>query len=384
MAEKKKQHYVPQFYLRNFSFSGNASPIKMFNISRKKIIVEGNLKNQCYEDYFYGKDLIAENAFGMIEGRAATVINDIIVKGKIPGRYSPEHDVLLTHTLMQHARTKYSADVTDEQTDKFVKIALAHDERIDIEDLNKITITQSNPIALPLRAMAEAVPIAHDLRFKVLRNGTSIDFVTSDNPVVFRNQHLWNRKDLSNIGLASRGLQIFFPLSPRIMLVFYDDKVYKIGGKNKQEVLITDQKDVENLNDLQWLNAQYNVYFNDKIPDSEIYRGFIKCEAKRDDFKTIVEESKPEAINEEMASSVIRISKPEHRLELKLSFIKHTQIPDAKSFSGTDAIVRDPERMEALRIFQNLVKEGKYKTSEFGKFIKDLQLMSSQPRTIFD
>lgn len=88
MAENKKQHYVPKFYMRNFSFGSRGEPIYLFNLKSKKKILEGNLGNQCYENYFYGDDLVAEKAFGMIEGRAAGIFKDYVNNGIIPQRFS--------------------------------------------------------------------------------------------------------------------------------------------------------------------------------------------------------------------------------------------------------------------------------------------------------
>lgn len=286
---------------------------------------------------------------------------------------------------MQHARTKHAAEENSEQLNKFMKIALAHDERIDPEDLDKITIVQKNPTLLPIKTAAQSVPIAHDLRFKILKNNTSIKFITSDNPVVFRNPFLWNRKGLSNIGLATLGLQIFLPISPDALLMFYDEKIYKIGQKNSQEVSLADPRDIENLNDLQWLNAQENVYFNDQVLDAELHRGFNKCVPLRNYFKTIVNEFPSVDVNEETQSSLIQVSKPEHKIELKLSFVKHSKKPESQEFEGkSPRIVRDPQRMEAIEYFQTLVNQGKYAASEFYRFIKDLQPTQATPKTIFD
>lgn len=63
MLEKKRQHYVPRFYLKNFSW-GNRRPIHLCNIKTGAQITAENLVTQCYEGYFYGKDLVLEEMFG--------------------------------------------------------------------------------------------------------------------------------------------------------------------------------------------------------------------------------------------------------------------------------------------------------------------------------
>ena len=49
MEKKKRQHYVPQFYLRNFVREDNKFTI--FNIKSEKIIENAPYRKQCYEDF---------------------------------------------------------------------------------------------------------------------------------------------------------------------------------------------------------------------------------------------------------------------------------------------------------------------------------------------
>jgi len=46
MAGNKTQHYVPKFYMRNFSFNSKGEPIYLFNLKAKKKILEGNLEGE--------------------------------------------------------------------------------------------------------------------------------------------------------------------------------------------------------------------------------------------------------------------------------------------------------------------------------------------------
>ena len=75
MEKKKRQHYVPQFYLRNFVREDNCFTI--LNIKAEKIIENEPYQKQCYEDYYYGNDEIWENKLGKIENDAALIIAKI-------------------------------------------------------------------------------------------------------------------------------------------------------------------------------------------------------------------------------------------------------------------------------------------------------------------
>ena len=70
MAEKKKQHYVPRFYLKRFATCDKK--FNLYSIERKSVIADGNsvpYKDQFYEDYFYGEDKVWENKLDDLESK---------------------------------------------------------------------------------------------------------------------------------------------------------------------------------------------------------------------------------------------------------------------------------------------------------------------------
>lgn len=70
MAEKKKQHYVPRFYLKRFATDDKK--FNLYSIEEKCVIAEGNsvpYKDQFYKDYFYGEDKIWENKLDGLESK---------------------------------------------------------------------------------------------------------------------------------------------------------------------------------------------------------------------------------------------------------------------------------------------------------------------------
>lgn len=65
MADKKKQHYVPKFYMKNFADS--KKNVSVYNLKSKKVIADVPYNSQCYKDYFYGKDHVLEDEFAKKE-----------------------------------------------------------------------------------------------------------------------------------------------------------------------------------------------------------------------------------------------------------------------------------------------------------------------------
>lgn len=229
MAVKKRQHYVPQFYLRNFSLRVSEKLISLLHIPSDRYVPKAGIKEQAYEDYFYGRVEI-EDALGDVEKVASRVINSAVATDELPPRLSEGHHALLVFTLFQGFRTRAAADEADDEADKLVRAVAGQVPHLK-DHLDEVEFSLTNAPAFSLGAAAWCYPVAIDLRYKLLCNRTPVPFITSDHPVVFYNQFLHSRKSFgSNTGLAAKGLQIFLPLSPRHVLVFFDVDVYKVGG----------------------------------------------------------------------------------------------------------------------------------------------------------
>ncbi len=87
------------------------------------MISGGNLGNQCYRDYFYGKDKVVEKALGGIEDSAAIFISRMILNGgSVPARLSAEHLILAHFLVLQASRTGYEAEAQAEAAEKMFDI----------------------------------------------------------------------------------------------------------------------------------------------------------------------------------------------------------------------------------------------------------------------
>jgi hypothetical protein len=77
MAQNKKYHYVPRFYLKRLSSDGKS--INLWNLPNRREVLNANLKNQCYRNYFYGKEREVETALGEVEGDVARLFQVIVL-----------------------------------------------------------------------------------------------------------------------------------------------------------------------------------------------------------------------------------------------------------------------------------------------------------------
>ncbi len=107
-TDKKRQHYVPKFYLRNFSVEGNGKQIGIFNTNQELYIQNGALAKQAYMPFFYGKDGKIEDLLSLQEGEASSVIREIINTGKLPLYNSLEYKILLLFVILTASRNPRS------------------------------------------------------------------------------------------------------------------------------------------------------------------------------------------------------------------------------------------------------------------------------------
>jgi hypothetical protein len=369
MPANKKHHYVPKFYLKNFS--PNNLSINIYNITRDKTITHANLKNQCYKDYFYGKNDKVEKVLGGIEGVAAEIFKEIIKDKSPPRPFTIEHMRLILFVLIQHSRTTYAVDVMNEMTDKFAKKLLSTNDSFNQEDIDKIKITVTEPGIFSIATATSGLHIILDLHCKILIAKEGTEFITSDNPAILYNQLFEKMPYMSAIGLACKGLQIFLPISPTLLIYYYDAACYKAGDRRSSAVHITEQRDMDNLNLLQFVNASENIYFLDAqksrisaLKSATSLRPISKInisthpnwETDTHRSELWVSSKQPNIIN--LSLSCIKI------LDKALAFVKNL----SKQKSHPTLFVRNPQLMQIDKEYRQTLKEGKIKN--FFEFLK--------------
>lgn len=343
MAENKKQHYVPKFYLKLFSNNQSNTHVKIFIKSTNKIIPYGDLKNQAYENYFYGKDTKIEKEFSKIEDEVSRIISDIIEFKKLPKPQISDYKTLWLFTFLQNSRTKFSADETNEMIDQTLKTIFKNDKRFK-DKIDEVKFGYDNPVLLNLDTLINTILVTKDLKCKLIINQTKKPFVTSDNPIILYNQFLEQRNhQFGKCGLASKGLQVFYPLNPELALIYYDKKVYKIGFRKRNYVETFNEKDIESLNILQFLNSDKVIYSNEKASDFYLETLMTKSSKFNTSRGSDINEY-PEKTNDDGTSSVIlHNQKKDLETNLKLSFIKQTSHGKSYKMSGYVAELRNEE-----------------------------------------
>jgi Protein of unknown function (DUF4238) len=366
MPQNKKHHYVPKFYLRNFSADGVS--IGIYNISSKRTIASGNLSNQCYRNYFYGKQPTIEHALAGIEGAAAQVISGLLSGQKPPPPLSSEHIVLSHFIVLQAARTAHAAEVEAEAMDKTFKTVY----RNELGHLHSYRVGFDDPVLMSLRAASRVVPAVYDLKIKLLRNETQLPFATSDSPVVRHNQYYEGNDYFGQTGWAQAGLLVFLPLSPHHLCLFYDGETYKVGNKIDAIVTLNSTQDVQSLNALQWLNALHNIYFVPGYPTDALAKAAQIIPRRTKDKASVAEHPLPARHFPDDPPDTTRSLLHEFRhglnIRLKVNCIKLRRHPKHPRFDDRASPVRDTDYLNIVDDFAALLAKNKAKPDGFLDF----------------
>ena len=372
MAANKKHHYVPRFYLRHFTTNGRS--LSLYNLGRDLVIASANLKNQCYRDYMYGTDGKQEANLSFMEGALAELLRRVLVFQLLPAPWSPDHESLCILTLLQNARTAYASDAMDEFSDKMWKQVLEKDPRFSPEMLSKVRIGSSDPANFAVHTMLRLYHLIMDLDYRLLVAHGGTQFITSDNPVVLYNQLLEFEPMGSKTGLACKGLQIFFPLSPGIMLAFFDQSVYAYSPRDSIVAQVPTREDMNQLNALQVASAQENIYFSS--PAADIFRVVAHGKRfRRSRMAKII--ALPETPTETGYSQIIGGSREDVRTNLQLTFAK--LLKPAKRWKAERmkpglkpvTVVRKPAMVKDHELFHKAVDAKRYEPTEFVRFLRD-------------
>ena len=260
MPEKKKQHYVPKFYMK--LFSNSPKTFSVLNVSDREVFPIVPYDNQCYKDYYYGKDGVWENRLAEMERNWSTTIQRVLDKCTLT-----DEDIVLLKQFALYQRQRTIAEEThSKQVKKNVLIeaskiicanqGLKYNEDV-LEEYCAQRVNETVTPAEILELAEQHIGYVRDLSVVAIEYQTEIPLVSSDTPVISINPFY-----PQNIGYASMGLIMLFPISPHHLVVIYDKKMYP-NFKGKTYVQSSNEKEVLNLNVLQLISAEKILFGKD-------------------------------------------------------------------------------------------------------------------------
>lgn len=255
-----KQHVVPKFYLRRFS--ANGKQLNVYNLKRSCLIVGASLRDQCYGRNVYGNGPeIEKDLLSRLEAEFARVTTQIITTSALPNSLA-DHVQLLRFLASQHVRPQGAIDEINAELDLLMKYLIKKTtDRFSDEDLSRVRLQVTNPGTVLLGALPKCVRGMLDLGMTLVVPAASREFVTSDRPLILYNTYaeVPPTGRMAGNGVASIGAQFFLPLSPRLLLVLYDGKIY--ATRQQGELHTATERDVDTINGLQAVFASENLYY---------------------------------------------------------------------------------------------------------------------------
>lgn len=278
MATNKNQHFVPRCYLRQFTIEAGNKAINLYNIERDSFIENAPVKNQCSGSYFYGQDALLEDIIQMHEQDYANALREIIEPGY---ELSEEHRaMLLRFWLLQHLRTeaasRRSVELSDGMTNMLELEGTELDFKMEIRDA----------VQMGMRHFLEIKHVVDDLGICLMRNGSNVPFITSDDPAVLTNRwHLMEpAREAQSFGLSNAGALLILPISPTILCLGYDRDMYSLDSR-KGWISINKDSDVEALNQHQHLNCRVNLFVREPVHFESIRAAHLALSKFRPAFR---------------------------------------------------------------------------------------------------
>jgi len=219
-----KQHYVPQFFLKNFGYNEKGKfCINVFDIECIKSFTS-NVDSVACENNFYRFDQAKkfEKLLSKFESEFSLAINEIIKKRNTKNLSKETKTTLSKFIAIQLNRTPALRINYQQTLEKIYTILLkAHGQKTDA--VPEIAAEKAKEYQTDnIMKIANAIyPLILDLKWCLIINKTALPFWTSDNPIFFVNQ-LPSPSGLSNCGLACVGIEVHFPISSDLSLILLD------------------------------------------------------------------------------------------------------------------------------------------------------------------
>ncbi|WP_317897126.1 DUF4238 domain-containing protein [Aurantibacillus circumpalustris] len=341
----KSEHFVPRFQIRFFSVDAEEKHTGIYNPNTGFFKSSIPLESQCQKDNFYGdKSNKVDDLLGEVETEAAPIIKNIVETETAPKRTSSEYPWLLMYTMDMAYRTKAVSDQLEQTMENSIKQIMKYDPDFKDFDIEGSRIKMKNAASTGMSIIWKHVFYAIDLSVKLIANKSDTKFIMSDNPVIRYNQFLEQKKHPSgHLAPLLKGLQILFPISPDLMLVYFDKWAYNIGSEH-EIVYLTNKYDVNKLNALQVINCSESVYFTHEITNNYLVELRNKYQKVRDTNSSEMKIDTMVAGNGKGYLQMYEVN-GNKEINLNLSFIRQTK--QALKYSVKGPV--PPFRHEELR-----------------------------------
>lgn len=258
MSEHVKQHYVPRFYLKNFTNNGLFNALNLNSLEIKKNI---NYSTQCFERYFYGTDLKIEKEFSIKETKWSNAIQNLINGETIDEK---DKESIKEFALYQFVRTQsfnHEMGIRERLIfDQYYKNMGIKDDALRASLYYRYLCGKKEEDPYNEKANISIVnkySLFNELAEKgilVKKYSTKTKLITSDAPII-----LYNPINNSDIGLKERDLIIIVPLCQNIAVFIYNKDVY-FKYKDADYINTSINEEALKINSFEYIIAKDYVY----------------------------------------------------------------------------------------------------------------------------
>lgn len=220
----RKQHYVPQFLLKNFSYGKKH---KIFAFDKGRAISFGtSVRDSASENGFYNLNLdgrvhTLEHKLSKLESICGGVVKNICKYESLEGITQDEHIILCVFVANLLLRVKKQRAVLDQLNTGIVEwiqnMGLNPDDVQNFKVLGKNDIDKQH-IEFTHEHVFEFSKRFHDKPIALLKAPNGSNLIISDNPVAMYNH--WPQKLRGDKGVSVPGVEIQVPISKKLCLSF--------------------------------------------------------------------------------------------------------------------------------------------------------------------
>lgn len=265
MTDNKNHHYLPQFYLRNFSIPGNDRSISLCDFQPYRHIPSAPIRSQASKPYLYGKDPWYEKLLQRIESGASKIVRRVIREEQLPPELSDDAGLLTLLLGFQLGRTPaaalHAAAIGTDALRLYLRSPGVLTDQSHISFIDDLELEYTNPILVSLMSAFDTAPTLADLSVGLIVNRTALEFFASDVGAVIHNQWCEHSTLGHGLGYGSSGVQVLFPISPRHCLLFYDPDVYKFGNGRHPVVVCAVEAEIRNILTLLYSQSHERAFF---------------------------------------------------------------------------------------------------------------------------
>ena len=275
--EKKKQHFVPKFYLKRFTYDDH----RLFVFDKfKKKSYGSNINDVASERYFYDfpgdvadqhsiDPQLIENALSEIEDGFAKTVGSFLkrVQRETKRIIKPRHKKAISYFIgLQSTRTKEHRRFQKQMIEGGMEALISKTREDDSDDEYFVEVDEDY-VSL-LQAMSMFNPYFQRQLTKVLQNhiwllgvnNTTQPLYTSDHPIVKMPHKKDPHQIQSHSGFASEGIEIALPLTPKYILILCERTFHKHFVSKDGRSIALDSNGVTYYNSLQVSQSYRQVY----------------------------------------------------------------------------------------------------------------------------